>query len=164
MLCCQNSGALWFWGPRQLPSLPILKAGPVGGEPTQSSSDVVIEPAKPQKKKPAGAVPMFGSVDLFGGGGGGAGIKNTVPATTAAPSVEERQENVTTTTPVETKKSFGGNQSVHTLFVKPMYICRWISNLLILGLFGSPTSEDDEIFWFKPKKALVKVCTDIYAS
>ena len=100
-------------------------SGNVGGEPTQSSSDVVTEPAKPQKKKPAGAVPMFGGVDLFAGGGGGAGIKDTVPATTAAPSVEEKQENVTTTAPVETKKSFEGNQSVYTLFVTYVhtYVC-----------------------------------------
>ena len=87
-----------------------VDSGNVGGEPPQSSPDVVSEPAKPQKKKPAGAVSMFGSVDLFGGGG--IGNKDTVPATTttttAAPSVEAKQENVTVTAPVETKKSFGG--------------------------------------------------------
>ena len=87
-----------------------VDSGNVGGEPPQSSPDVVSEPAKPQKKKPAGAVPMFGGVDLFGGGG--IGNKDTVPATTtttgAAPSVEAKQENVTVTAPVETKKSFGG--------------------------------------------------------
>ena len=97
-------------------------SGNVGGEPSQSSADVVTEPAKPQKKKPAGAVPMFGGVDLFGGGGGGAGIKDTVPATTAVPSVEEKQENVMTTAPVETKRSFGGNQSVYTLFVTYVHV------------------------------------------
>ena len=69
-----------------------IDSGNVGGEPSQSSTDVVTEPAKSQKKKPADVVPMFGGVDLFGGGGGGAGIKDTVPATTAAPSVEENKK------------------------------------------------------------------------
>lgn len=89
-----------------------VDSGNTGEEPPQTSPDVVAEPTKPQKKKPAGAVPMFGGVDLFGGGAG-VGAKNTVtsvPATTAAPSVEEKQETVTTTTaPTETKKSVGGN-------------------------------------------------------
>lgn len=107
-----------------------IDSGKVGGEPSQSTADVVTEPAKPQKKKPAGAVPMFGGVDLFGGGMGGAGIKDTVPATTtAAPSVEEKQENVTTTAPVETKKSFGGKQSMYTLFVT--YVRIYVSHHII---------------------------------
>ena len=85
-----------------------VDSGNVGGEPPQSSPDVLTEPAKPQKKKPAGAVPMFGGVDLFGGGG--LGNKDTVPVTTAAPSVEEKQETMpTAAAPTETKKSVGGS-------------------------------------------------------
>ena len=75
--------------------------------PLQTSLDNFSEPAKLQKKKPAGAVSLFGGVDLFGGGG--LGNKATTPPTmTAAPSVEEKQETVTTAAPVETKKSIGG--------------------------------------------------------
>ena len=82
-----------------------------GGVPPLGSPDVVTEPAKPQKKKPAGAVPMFGGVDLFGGGAGGGGGKDTVPAAATAPSVEEKQEPATITAPpTETKKSFGGKE------------------------------------------------------
>ena len=90
-----------------------LFAAPVDSGP-QTSPDVSSEPAKPQKKKPAGAVSMFGGVDLFGGGG--LGTKATTPPTsTAAPSVEEKQETAATTAPVETKKSIGG--IINTAFI-----------------------------------------------
>ena len=79
-----------------------VDSGNLEREPPQTSPDISSEPAKPQKKKPAGAVSMFGGVDLFGGGG--LGTKDTTPPTTEpAPSVEEKQETVTTTAPVETK-------------------------------------------------------------
>ena len=102
-----------------------VDSGNVVGEQPQNSPDVPTEPAKPQKKKPAGAVPMFGGVDLFGGGG--LGNKETVPVTTAAPTVEDKQETMptaavptaavptaavpTAAVPTETKKSFGGTNS-----------------------------------------------------
>jgi len=72
----------------------------VGEEPSQGDTDVV-EPAKPAKKKPAGAVPMFGGVDLFGGKAGG-GVKSP-----ASPVTEEKpQETAPVTIPEEkTKKS-----------------------------------------------------------
>ena len=78
---------------------------------------------------------MFGGVNLFGGEGGGTGIKDTVPATTAAPSVEEKQENVTTTAPVETKRSFGGNKSMYTLFVT--YACMYVAKYCIVCSYVS---------------------------
>ena len=90
-----------------------LFAAPVDSGP-QTSPDVSSEPAKPQKKKPAGAVSMFGGVDLFGGGGLSTKA-TTPPTTTAAPSVEEKQETVTNTAPVETKKSIGG--IINTAFI-----------------------------------------------
>lgn len=89
----------------------------VGGKPSEGSPDVITEAPKPQKKKPAGAVPMFGGVDLFGGGS-----KDTVPVptTTAAPSVEEQQETITNTAPTETKKPFGGNY-MHITYIAYIY-------------------------------------------
>ena len=79
-----------------------VDSGNVEKEQPQTSPDISSEPAKPQKKKPAG-----GGVDLFGGGG--LDNKATIPPTmTATPSVEEKQETVTTAAPVETKRSTGG--------------------------------------------------------
>ena len=84
-----------------------VDSGNVEKELPQTSPDISSEPAKPQKKKPAGAVSIFGGVDVFGGGG--LDNKATIPPTmTAAPSVEEKHETVTTAAPVETKKSTGG--------------------------------------------------------
>ena len=56
-----------------------VDSGNVDREPPQTSPDIFSEPAKPQKKKPAGAVSMFGGADLFGGGG--LGKKATTPPT-----------------------------------------------------------------------------------
>ena len=113
-------------------------SGNVGGEPSQGSPNVATEPAKPQKKKPAGAVPMFGGVDLFGGGGGGVGIKNTVSATTAAPNVEEKQENITTTAPAETKKSFGGNKTAHVEYL-----------LAVLSIYHIASNSGPGVYFFQ---------------
>ena len=79
-----------------------VDSGNVERELPQTSPDISSEPAKPQKKKPAG-----GGVDVFGGGG--LDNKATIPPTmTATPSVEEKQETITTAAPVETKRSTGG--------------------------------------------------------
>jgi len=87
----------------------------VGGKPAEGGPDVVTEAPKPQKKKPAGVISMFGVVDLFGGGGGG---KNAQPDdTTVVPSMEKKQETVTSTAPTESKKSFGGNYTGWALVV-----------------------------------------------
>ena len=95
------------------PTDDLFTASVDSGEKPQSSPDVLAEPTKPQKKKPAGAVSMFGGVDLFGGGG--LGNKETTPVTTAAaPMVEDKQETMpspavpTAAASTETKKSFGG--------------------------------------------------------
>jgi len=72
----------------------------VGEEPSQKDTDVA-EPVKPAKKKPAGAVPMFGGVDLFGGMAGG-GVKS--PTITSPVTEEKLQETAPVTIPKENTK------------------------------------------------------------
>ena len=72
----------------------------VGEEPSQRDTDVA-EPVKPAKKKPAGAVPMFGGVDLFGGNAGG-GVKS--PTITSPVTEEKPQETAPVTIPEENTK------------------------------------------------------------
>ena len=87
----------------------------VGEQPSQGDTDVV-EPAKPAKKKPAGAVSMFGGVDLFGGKVGG-GSKS--PSIASSVTEEKPQETAPVTVPEEkTKKpvTVGGTYQLSLLF------------------------------------------------
>ena len=121
-----------------------VDSGNVEKEPPQTSPDISSEPAKPQKKKPAGAVPIFGGVDLFGGGG--LDNKATTPPTmTATPSVEEKQETVTTAAPVETKKSTGG------MYISTIMNFYFVNIIIYLIIAVYLFTVAEKLLWFQVK-------------
>ena len=124
------------------------------GSSVKESDADVVEPVKPAKKKPAGAVSMFGGVDLFGGKVG-VGSKSLSPPVVAE---EKPQESAPVAIPEEKAKkvaTVGGTYQTSLSHITEYCVC--VCVCVLLGLFGSPTSEEDDIFSIKTKKAPVKV-------